>query len=192
MTGKTYTLHSTEDYHLNGLNTLGWELTVCNALHPEGTPLRKLLRRDDSYGHLLYDYLSRFVPMGRLERVLEIGGGYGYLMKDFLERNGALAPCMVDISPYLLRKQEESLAGREARFWREDFLKVEPDLLRGFDLAVLNENLGDFPAVTGLNRDILSRTGDPVDPVLGAVRGLYERYGFVDPEEGVFTSTRGP
>ena len=81
-----YYTNSTEDYHVTGLKTLGWELTVCNALQPEGTPLRKLLRRDDSYGHLLYDYLTAFVPMGAIRGIVEVGGGYGYLMKDFLRR----------------------------------------------------------------------------------------------------------
>ena len=84
---ENYTLNSTKAYHVNQLNTLGWELTVCNALYPEGTPVRKLLSRNGSFGHLLYDYLSQFIPMENVSQVLEIGGGYGYLMRDFLDRN---------------------------------------------------------------------------------------------------------
>ena len=105
------TIHSIQRNPItwNQLNTLGWELTVCNALYPEGTPLRKLLTRNEPFGHLLYDYLSKLVPMGNVARVLEIGGGYGYLMKDFLERNRSLTACMLDISPVLLGKQKETL-----------------------------------------------------------------------------------
>ena len=82
-----YTVNSTKTYHVSQLNSLGWELTVCNALYPENTPLRRLLRSNDSYGHHLYDYLRKLLPMERIQRVIEIGGGYGYLMKGFLERN---------------------------------------------------------------------------------------------------------
>jgi len=52
-----YTLNTTRSYHTDRLNSLGWELTVCNALHAEGTPIRKILARDGSFGHLLYDHL---------------------------------------------------------------------------------------------------------------------------------------
>jgi len=85
-----YILNSTKSYHTGSLQSLGWELTICNALHPEGTPLRKLLTRDESFGKLLYDFLCKFIPIESVTRVLEVGGGYGYLMKDFLEKNGSL------------------------------------------------------------------------------------------------------
>jgi hypothetical protein len=144
-------LNSTKAYHVNRLSTLGWELTVCNALHPAGTSLRQVLRRDESFGHLLYDYLSLHLPMEKVERVIEIGGGYGYLMKDFLDRNGAIQPCMLDISPFLLDKQRETLEGHEACYCEADFLDTEPESLEGFDLALLNENLGDFPTLLNMS-----------------------------------------
>ena len=78
-----YSLNTTKAYHTDQLNTLGWELTVCNALYPEKTPIRRVLARDDSYGHLLYEYLNQFIPMKNVKKIIEIGGGYGYLMKDF-------------------------------------------------------------------------------------------------------------
>ena len=139
---ENYTLNSTKAYHVNQLNTLGWELTVCNALYPEGTPVRKLLSRNGSFGHLLYDYLSKFIPMSNVSRVLEVGGGYGYLMKDFLEKNKSLSACMLDISPVLLGKQMETLKGYSVDFREEDFLESQMRGLSGFDLAILNENLG--------------------------------------------------
>ena len=151
---ENYTLNSTKSYHENQLKTLGWELTVCNALYPEGTPVRKLLSRNDSFGHLLYDYLGQFFPMEKISKVLEIGGGYGYLMRDFLDRNRSLKACMLDISPFLLGKQKETLKEYALDFRQEDFLETDPIFLKGFDLAILNENLGDFPSLVNLSQDI--------------------------------------
>ncbi|MEN6616169.1 MAG: hypothetical protein ABFD12_06400, partial [Syntrophorhabdus sp.] len=79
-----YRLSTTEDYHRQDLKTLGWELTVCNSLYPEDTPIRKILVRNASYGDLLYEHLEQFVSLENVERIIEIGGGYGYLMRDFL------------------------------------------------------------------------------------------------------------
>ncbi|HEX9909506.1 MAG TPA: hypothetical protein VGA86_01375, partial [Desulfatiglandales bacterium] len=77
-------VNSTADYYQSGEDSLGWELTVSNALYPEESPCRKVLKNAASYGDLLYDHLSLFIPMGKVQNVLEIGGGYGYVMKDFL------------------------------------------------------------------------------------------------------------
>jgi SAM-dependent methyltransferase len=173
---KDYTLNSTKSYHRENLNTLGWELTVCNALYPEGTPLRKLLTRDESFGHLLYNYMSKFIPMEKITRVLEIGGGYGYLMRDFLERNGSLKACMLDISPVLLEKQREALKEFPVEFREEDFLETQSIDLSGFDLAIMNENLGDFPSLIDLSVQMFDWQIDDNDPVLKWVKGLFDTY----------------
>jgi hypothetical protein len=187
-----YTLNTTKDYHVNRMNTLGWELTVCNALYPEHTPLRKILRCNDSYGHLLYDYLNRFIPMGKIKNIIEIGGGYGYLMKDFLDRDRSLQPCMLDISPFLLQKQMETLKGYNVSFRQEDFLDTDPALLAGFDLAVLNENLGDFPTMINPGQDIFKLPSSKIiDPHLKKAVGLFERYGFSRPEDMAFNFNTG-
>jgi hypothetical protein len=155
-----YILNTTKDYHVNQMNTLGWELTVCNALYPAQTPLRKILSRNDSFGHLLYDYLCQFVQMDKIRSVIEIGGGYGYLMKDFLDRDNSLQPCMVDISSFLLQKQKETLSQYNVFYREEDFLETDPSILAGFDLAILNENLGDFPTLTNLNQAMFQSSAE--------------------------------
>ncbi len=94
--------HSTRDYHLKDLQTLGWELTVCNSLHPENSPCRGILRRSASYGKLLHDFLDRIRPMKEVGRILEVGGGYGWLMRDFLSLQPELRAVMLDLSPFLL------------------------------------------------------------------------------------------
>jgi hypothetical protein len=181
-----YSLNSTKAYHVNRLSTLGWELTVCNALYPAGTALRKVVQRSDSFGHLLYDYLAGFVSMEKVTRVIEIGGGYGYLMKDFLDRKGELEPCMLDLSPLLLEKQKETLKGHEVCYREEDFLETEPATLEGFDLAILNENLGDFPTLLNISADILGSSSVAGDACLERVAALFERYGLGIPAEERF------
>lgn len=179
---KDYRLNSTKAYHVHQLNTLGWELTVCNALHPEGTSLRKILTRDNSFGHLLYDYLSKYAPMEKITRVIEIGGGYGYLMKDFLDRNRAVRPVMLDISPFLLQKQKETLREHNVYYAEEDFLETDPVFLAGFELAVLNENLGDFPVLVNLNRDLFQPSSRIADPILRLALLFFKKYDLERPE----------
>ena len=50
-----YEGNDTTEYHIDELESLGWALTVCNALEPAGSPCRLILKRNASYGHLLYD-----------------------------------------------------------------------------------------------------------------------------------------
>jgi hypothetical protein len=181
-----YTLNSTKDYHTNRLSTLGWELTVCNALYPAGTPLRKVVQRNDSFGHLLHDYLARFVSMEKVRRIIEIGGGYGYLMKDFLDRKGELEPCMLDLSSLLLEKQKEALKGHEVSYREEDFLETDTATLEGFDLAIMNENLGDFPTLLDINADLLAPSSVTGDACLKRAVALCEQYGLDIPAGGRF------
>jgi hypothetical protein len=173
-----YTLNSTKAYHTNRLSTLGWELTVCNALRPDNTILRRLLARNESYGGLLYDFLSQFIPMDGIKRVIEIGGGYGYLMKDFLDRNHELLPLMLDISPYLLGKQKETLSAYDVSYREEDFLETTPVILERFELAIMNENIGDFPTLVGIDRSVLRAAPDDVEPGLRRTAETFLRYGF--------------
>jgi len=180
----TYGINDTTDYHISGLETLGWELTVCNALEPENSPCRRILKRNDSYGRLLHDYLGRFIPMGSLCNVIEIGGGYGWLMRDFLDLNTSLQAAMLDISPHLLQKQRELLGDRRVRFIRADIMEVDHRELQSYDLAVLNENLGDFPTLIGVPRDIITSSRPIPDPS-AEVKILFQRYG-IDPPDGDF------
>lgn len=155
-----YILNTTDDYHIHTLNTLGWELTVVNALQPENSPCRRALQNDASFGIQLFRFLEEKIPLTRLKTVLEVGGGLGYLMKDFLSLSPHLRATMLDISPYLLQKQKETLAGRSVTFCEMDFLKMPLPDLRAFDLVILNENLGDFPTLIAQNNQ--ASTNDPV------------------------------
>jgi hypothetical protein len=181
-----YSLNTTKVYHTNQLNTLGWELTVCNALYPEETPIRKVLAQDDSYGHLLYEFLNRFVPMEGIKKIIEIGGGYGYLMKDFLDCNQALEPWELDISPFLLQKQKETLGKHRVTYREEDFLETDVALLMQFDLAILNENLGDFPTLVNLDQELFQISSGTADHALGKVIYFFEQYKLHRPTSETF------
>jgi hypothetical protein len=143
----SYTLNTTEDYHIHDLNSLGWELTVCNALYPPASPCRKALQSDKSFGYLLYHFLEKIFPLQNVRNILEIGGGIGNLMHDFLSLNTQLKATMIDISPYLLTRQKEHLQDFSVDFREMDILQIDPHTLVSFDLVIMNENLGDLPTL---------------------------------------------
>ena len=143
----SYCLNTTESYHAHDLNTLGWELTVCNALYPENSPCRNILKTNTSLGVSLYRFLEKYIPFPVVRDILEIGGGMGYLLRDFLELNPNLRATALDISPYLLNRQKETLQKYNARFIHADALKKEADFFSRFDLIIMNENMGDLPTL---------------------------------------------
>ncbi len=186
-----YEVNDTTDYHVHELDTLGWELTVCNALDPEDSPCRRVLNRNDSYGHLLYDYLCRFIRMRSLRKIIEIGGGYGYLMRDFISRNDAMQATMLDISPYLLQRQRQTLSPFGVCYIQADIMDVPSRELQSFDLAILNENLGDLPTLVDVPPDALASSRQDPDPLLEQVRSLFHRYAIDMPEDGRVTVNTG-
>ena len=182
-------ISSTADYYRSGEDSLGWELTVSNALYPADSPCRKILRRDASYGHLLYDYLSLFIPMGDIQSLLEIGGGYGYLMKDFLIRNPSMTATMVDISPRLSGIQRQTLKDCTADYVIADLMELDLSYLALKDLAILNENLGDFPTLVDVLRMIFEKP--PHEPFERRARELFTRYSFEAPDTETFNFNLG-
>lgn len=143
----SYYLNTTAEYYLNDKDSLNWELTVCNALQPENSPCRRTLHADGSFGFHLFHFLGDFIPFDKVQSVLEIGGGFGYLMHDFLTCAPHLKATMLDISQHLLQKQKECLSGWNVTFLQRDILSMKIPELQSYDLAILNENLGDFPTL---------------------------------------------
>jgi len=177
-----YEVNDTTDYHVHELDTLGWELTVCNALDPGDSPCRRVLKRNDSYGHLLYDYLGRFIPMSSLRKIIEIGGGYGYLMRDFISRNNTMQATVLDVSPYLLQRQRQTLSPLSVCYIQADIMDVQSRELQSFDLAILNENMGDLPTLLDVPPNVFSSAIQLTDPILDQVRNLFQRYAIGLPE----------
>ncbi|TAL33917.1 MAG: class I SAM-dependent methyltransferase [Spirochaetes bacterium] len=183
-------LNSTERYHREEITSLHWELTVCEMLSRGDSPCRRFLRVPSSFGGALRAFLSRFVAWDAVGAVLEVGGGYGSLMRDLLAGLPAARACMMDISPFLLARQREALFGRYAEFIEGDFFACDRAFLRRFDLAILNENLGDFPTACGLTHALFEgeRTGSDI---ITAVRGYFTRYGLQRPAAGEFAFNLG-
>ena len=190
------TLHSTARFHRNDIETLGWALTVSNTLDPPESPCRRFLKGQGSYGTHLLAHLERRIPLKRMDRVLEVGGGYGYLMRDLLAVHPFPRVTMLDISPLLLKRQKEALrAYPSVRYVEADFLAIDARRLREFDWIILNENLGDFPTVVGLEGNVRE------DPDVGAggeggsvparVRRLLDAYSLTTPDRTPFNFNLG-
>ena len=182
-------VNSTANYYKSGEDSLGWELTVSNALYPADSPCRKLLKRVASYGDLLYDHLSLFVPMQKVRSLLEIGGGYGYVMKDLLIRNPSMAVTMVDISPRFSGIQSQTLKNYPVDYVVADFMELDPSYFARKDLAILNENLGDFPTLLDVPRTIFQEP--PPNPLERRVRELFTRYSLEIPGTATFNFNLG-
>jgi cyclopropane fatty-acyl-phospholipid synthase-like methyltransferase len=185
-------INSTKDYHVNDLQSLGWEMTVSNALFQPESPCRSLLAHNLSYGRLLYRFLCANLPMEQIQNIMEIGGGYGYLMSDLLKLKPAQRVTMVDISPFLLAEQKKVLAGYDVKFVLADVAELTEAALGGHDLVILNENIGDFPTAVNVPQELLTETANDIsDPDLLKIRTFFARYSFPLPPESSFNFNLG-
>lgn len=184
-------LSTTNDYHKCELDSLYWEITLSAMLEDPRSLCRGVLEKPDSFGNLLYDFLSNVIPMNRIHRLIEIGGGYGCLMRDFLRRNDALCATMIDLSPFLIGRQQETLQEFKVQFIEGDFFEMDDSALSNIDMAILNEVIGDFPTVCEIQRDMLLECPDPVDQLLGEVRRIYNSYQIALPVKERFTMNLG-
>lgn len=169
-----YFLNRTENYHRKEIRTLGWELTVCNTLEFERGPARQIIAENSTYGKQLGDYIFSVVDESSCGSVLEIGGGYGFLMRDLLLRNPAMKATMIDISPTLLQKQKQTLEKFNVRFIESDFFEVDKSELRRHELVVLNEITGDFPTACNLTKNAIDSAPDLEEHPLAAVKRYLE------------------
>ena len=183
-----FTVHTSSDYHRRELTSLGWETTLCNTIADPHGPCRTVLGIDAAYGELLGDYLRRYVPFPDISHLVEVGGGYGWLMRDLLRRHHFPKVTMIDICPTLLAVQKETLGRIRGviDFRAEDFLDTPHEMLRGADLVILNENVGDYPTITDLTRESLENREAAPAPELRAVSALFHRYGLPVPDQARF------
>ena len=188
---KEHFLSTTNGYHKHKLDSLGWEITLSVMLENPRSPCRSVLRKGDSFGNLLYDFLGTVIPMDRIRRIIEIGGGYGHLMRDFLRRNSKLEATMIDLSPFLLAQQREALRDFDVRFVPGDFLEMGDSVLSNIDLAILNEVIGDLPAACQVPRNALFDGSDAKDTLLSEVQRIYNSYGIAPPVANRFNVNLG-
>ncbi len=144
---------STHAYHRHAAVDLMTEFTICESLASDQSPYRQALGLHGSYGAILGDYLRRAGFLQSGARLMEVGGGYGSLMKGLLEAHGALIDkvLMADLSPGLLRRQRQTLKGFGAKvaFVQGDIHSLM-HAVRGVDGVILNEVIGDLDALSGI------------------------------------------
>lgn len=182
-------INNTAEYHRSHLVTLGWELTVCNSLVDEKSPCRRVLCNPQPFGEALFYHLQKFVPLHSIVRVVEIGGGYGNLMADFLRLQGKLKPTMIDISPEMQIRQKDILAGNNVEFILSDFFDIPTESLDFFELAILNENLGDFPTACNIAAEVLFNNKS--DELIKTIKSDFEKYKFTIPTVKYFNYNIG-
>jgi hypothetical protein len=83
---------------------------------------------------------------------------------------------MLDISPYLLQKQKETLREYSVSYRNEDFLETDPAIVEGFDMALLNENLGDFPTLVNLDQGIFQSSFGTFNDYLAHAIYFFKQY----------------
>jgi len=190
-------LHTTTAYHTAPEPpSLGWELTVCESLATRGSPCQAALAEPAPYGELLAGFLVGRLGLSPDGSVVEVGGGTGSLMAAFLGAVPVADVTLVDLSPAFMARQRGALAAHPTcRFVTEDALVYLARLDREVDLVVSNENLGDFPQVTGIERRELARAveaGGAFGP-LGEVAEIVARYGLdLDDAPETFAFNLGP
>jgi hypothetical protein len=171
-------IHDTRNYHRHGRIDLMTEFTISESLCSAVSPCSKALELS-SYGAMVG---RRLVEMNLLRpgcRICEIGGGYGSLMRGLLETYSSLIGqvLMIDLSGHLLKRQRECL-----KPWDSKVTFVHADIsdlissLRGVDLMILNEVIGDLDTWTDL-----SAGGLP-----GEAARIVRDYGLVIPERDKF------
>ncbi len=153
---------------------------MTNALEGASSPCRSVLEKPGSFGELLFDHLSKLIPLNTLSSVAEIGGGYGFLMRDFLRKGSFTKVAMIDLSPVLLNKQRETLKDCGVSFLENDFFYIGASFYNAYDLVILNEIVGDFPTICDISPDSMASPHD--DPFTEKISRFFHNYALPVPE----------
>ena len=102
--------------------------------------------------------------------------------EDFLVKYQGMRAVMVDISPFLLDYQRRVLHPFQAEFINRDFLELDSSVLAGIDLALMNENLGDFPVIFNTSITVTDAGQEGQDACVKKSRRLRRNYELRIPE----------
>jgi hypothetical protein len=172
-------MNTTVRFHRDEPVDLMKEFTICESFSSEASPYAVALERPRSYGAMVGDFLAGQNLLQRGATVCELGGGYGSLMSGLLAEYSHLVDrvCMLDLSGRLLRRQRAALEP-----WQNRVTFIQADIhdiiaaLKGVDLLIVNEVMGDLDTLTGL---------DPANPT-GEAKRVISEYGLKVPEKGPF------
>jgi len=173
------TVNRTRDYHLHYPIDLMTEFTVCESLSHVRSPYMAALERPIPYGTLVGNALRNYGILVPGCSLCEIGGGYGTLMHGFLEAYASVVRrvCMVDLSPFLLKKQRTVLErwAHLVTFIHADAMEMVPALSQ-VDCFILNEMVGDLDTYRDCDVGNLPQE----------VSELIDRYSLAIPSHGTF------
>lgn len=177
-------INETRQYHRNYPIDLMTEFTICESLTSVNSPYMVALENPKPYGAMVGDMLKAKNMLKTGNRVCEIGGGYGSLMRGFLEAYSSMVDhvYMVDLSMFLLKKQRKILErwDRLTAFIHADATELI-QVISGVDLIILNEVIGDFDTYKDVERANLP----------DQVSRLVNQYGLDIPDEGIFNFNVG-
>jgi hypothetical protein len=176
-------INSTQHYYRYQPIDLLTEYTISETFSSINSPYMAALDSPGSYGSIVAAFLKENGLLKSKCRICEIGGGYGSLMKGFLETYSPLVEhvFMADISRFLLKKQKNALNkwASKVSFINGDAMEMLP-LLSKNDLIILNEVIGDLETWEDLDASYLP----------DEVSSMVERYGLAIPESGSFSFNR--
>ncbi|HOX93516.1 MAG TPA: class I SAM-dependent methyltransferase [Syntrophales bacterium] len=140
-------INNTRDYHRHGRIDLMTEFTISESLRSTDSLYSKALKMSSSYGAMVGRKLAGMDLLKPGCRVCEVGGGYGSLMGGLLDTYaaGIRRVTMIDLSRHLLERQRARLKpwGSKVAFVQGDISELIHSL-RGVDLMILNEVIGDL------------------------------------------------
>jgi len=144
---------TTYHYHRHGSIDLMKEYTICESLADTTRPSMIALERPLGYGALVGEFLENKGLLRRGALIVEVGGGYGSLMAGLLTAyaDSIRGVIMIDISKKLLLRQRERLSpwAGKVRYLHADIHSMISSI-RGVDLIILNEVIGDLDVMTHL------------------------------------------
>jgi hypothetical protein len=167
-------INSTREFHRKTPVDLMKEYTINESLSSIDSPYMVCIENPRPFGQIVAEKLKGFGLLPQGSTVMEAGGGYGSFMEAMLSSNKNLVKkvLMADLSPELLRTQHKRLEP-----FREMVSFINADIheilsaIKGIDLLIMNEVIGDLDTMTGL------KPGNLPMPA----RNVIEKYGLDTP-----------
>jgi len=146
-------INDTSSYYKNSPE-LFHEITISQCLSSKDTPYIDLLAKEGLYADFIADFLLKYKK--DFNKIVEIGGGYGYLMERLSKRLKPKEIIMVDISKKFLTCQKDKLSHLQKtkiNFINLDALSFIKSLKKEVDIIILNEVIGDLKTLINVSAE---------------------------------------
>lgn len=173
MNGNSLRINDTRHHYRFGTVDLMTEFTICESFATIDSPYMTAVDRPRPYGVMVGELLG----LREGSRICEAGGGYGNLMRGFLEGYARQIDhvYMIDLSRSLLRRQRDRL-----KAWSSLITYINGDITEmvaafsDIDCLIMNEVIGDLETIQDLNCTDLP----------GDVQEMIQRYDLETPSAG--------